>query len=143
MAQIERQPGRMRGLARRDEMNQAVKDPLIDLAISCQFKQPPTITEEMLSYLEEALLDEERLEEHVRYLRKLRVAPANVNPLEICDLVLHGVRCQSPDVLARLLLNPGLLRHVSGLLRGCLEEIYQYTWETDARRATASRRNDA
>jgi hypothetical protein len=127
MVQTERQPGRVRGLARRDEMNQAIKDPLLDLAISCQLKQPPAISDEMLAHLEEVLLDEVRLEEHVRYLRKLRVEPANVNPLEICDLVLHGVRCQSPDVLARLLLNAGLLRYVSGLIRGCLEEIYQCT----------------
>ena len=39
-------------------MNQAIKDPLLNLAISCQFNQPPAIPDEMLSYLEEVLLDE-------------------------------------------------------------------------------------
>ena len=122
-------------------MNHKLRDLIVDAVIDRRAGPLPVLAEELVDYLEDLLVDRDALAEHLCLVRAMRVEAVEVDAFEIADLLLHGVRGQRPDVLARILLNSRILEHLwemiatlTAELRAGNDSVASATWASAAQR---------
>lgn len=103
-------------------MTKEIRDLLFHLAAS---EWNVDLPERGVTFLEDMLLDSQQRKEHIDFVQQLCVPPRRVTQLEICDIMLHGLRCQDRAVLIRLLFNPSALEFIANMINGFLVELLQ------------------